>query len=208
MDQLLEYLVPIIVFIVWAAGQFLSKRSQEGQEDDTSDESNEERARRIQEEIRRKIAERRQQQEGQQPAPPPLQQQKPSPYRTTPIDGEDSERESAFPPPINTSTEPAFFEAPRPTRNLQAELEEQQKRLEESQRRAEAARLQARNRMAKVAGQTGYSRPKRTVTNLREDIIETLTDPQAARKAVLYYEILGTPVGLREDGKIKPAWAG
>ncbi|WOO41781.1 hypothetical protein [Rubellicoccus peritrichatus] len=212
MDQLLEYLVPIVVFIVWAAGQVLSKRSQGNEDEEEHSDGNEDRARRIQEEIRRKIAERSQQQDGQQ-SPPPLEQapppltQKPSPYRTTPIGRERDERASNFPPPLSTSTEPAFFEVPKPARNLEAELEEQQKRLEESQRRAKAARLEALSRMAKVKGQPGQTRPRRVATSLREDVIATLSDPAAARKAILYYEILGTPVGMREDGKIKPAWA-
>lgn len=217
MDALLDYLIPALVFIVYIASQFFgNKKKGDGDGTESPPPSDaEERARRIQEEIRRKIAERRRQQEGHEEdaaeQPPPLQTA-PSPY-STPSLGKSRElkpapQETSFPPPQTSSTEPAFFEIPQPQRNIEAELEEQRKRMEESERRAEAARMEAKTQVDKLQSRVRPYKTRRVTTNLRDDVIATLMDPDAARKAILYYEILGTPVGLRENGQTKPAWTG
>ncbi len=221
MDNLLEYLVPAVVFIIWVFGQYLEKRKQGREEEDNSyrpsQQEQEEQARRIQEEIRRKIAARRQQQQGPQPAPaspppmarqsapPPIQQS--SPYSSPPLSerGRVQTPRHVSPPPMR-SEPPVYVEA-EPSRDIFAELAEQEKRMEETQRRADEARAQARRRISSsTREQRSYSRVPRVTGSLREDLLETFRDPMAARKAVLYYEVLGTPVGQRRQGQLRPSW--
>lgn len=202
MNQLLEYLVPVIIFVIWIAGQFLERRKQSGDQDNEPPPGDEHaRRREIQEEIQRKIAERRRQGGGE--APPPLA----PPVQPTLRQQSAPPRERSFPPPITSSTEPGFFEVPQPGRNIMAELEEQQRRVEESKARAERAFAQSRQRgIASQSAKPPRVRP--VTTSLQGEVFSVLRDPAAARKAVVYYEILGTPVGLRRDGGMQPSWKG
>lgn len=214
MNDLLEYLVPVVVFLLWAASQYLEKRKEKGEQEQPPQDAyeQEEQARRIQDEIRRKIAERRQEQQGGETpnSPPPLAPaaplERPSPYSSPPLSerGQAVPRQRVGPPPMRA--EPAYHE-PEPRRDLFAELAEQEERMRETQRRAEQARAQARQRLASAQVRTpGYARVPRAATSLRQDLLDTLRDPVAARKAVLYSEVLGTPVGQRRGGRIRPSW--
>lgn len=152
------------------------------------------RARDIREEIRRKMAERRAQQEGTAPSPaqqpPPRQQPAPA-------------APSTFEP------EPVFV--PPPARNLQAEIEEQQRRaqeaaqrLEEARKRREASEQRAARDVAAWAQKRG---PVRASTDPRLEARRLLREGGvSAREAVIYMELLGTPLGLRDKGAIRPSW--
>jgi len=193
-----------------------------------------ERTRRIQEEIRRKIAERRGEAPPAAGAPPPLPGGQPAPHaraETAPATppplnyGRPNERQmspeerayqeaygetelesSAYQP---LTPEPRQYEAPPPVRDYEAELAEQQRVLEESHRRAEQARSQARARMEQVYGQ-GPRKTRTTKTysglGLGSRVRERLKDPEAAREAFVYLEVLGQPVGQRVNGKMGPSW--
>lgn len=219
MDRLLEFLIPVVIFVIWIAGQLLERKKQQGAEDDPEHENEAQaRRRKIREEIQRKIAENT----GRQITPPPTARtdnppppripmpSKSSPYSTPPIMRGDGlpPQEDDFPPPTSTSTEPTFFEVPGPARNYEAELEEQRRRMEESKRKAEAARQRARQQTQSMERDVKRrpTRPTRVTGSLREDVIAVLADPRAARKAVLFQEILGTPVGLRKQGTMRPSW--
>lgn len=232
MDSLGEIIVPIIVFAIWLIGQIFGKKEEEqapppqhrqaappptpAQQQDHREEqyrrqqqqpqpaSDEERTRRIQEEIRRKIAERRGQQPVPQqgPPPPPPAQPQPAPQRK-PLDygrpGESS------PPPLPT------YQEHQPFRDYEAELEEQRQRVEATKRRAEEARQAAKVRLGSVMGNDISSSAKTAKGKKRtgafaQRIRKGLRDPEAAREAFVYMEVLGNPVGQRRDGAIRRSW--
>ena len=68
MDNLTEWLVPLIFIVIWALSKMFGRGSAEEEEGPATAESD--RTREIQEEIRRRIAERQSQRE-----PPPVPQQ-------------------------------------------------------------------------------------------------------------------------------------
>lgn len=230
MDALFEYLVPVIVLVIWAVSQYLGNRNnQESEDAPPSPTEQDEETRRIQEEIRRKIAERRQQQqqESSQPAPrsstlqqrsstleqrtttPEQRTSTPPPLRPSATPTARRQQDSRFPPPLSTSTEPSFFEVPQPQRNLAAELAEQERRLRQSQRVADDARRKTQEQQARStqARRSNFPQPSIVLpSETRAAVIAALRHPEAARQAVLFYEILGTPVGLRREGQMRPSW--
>ncbi|MEO0794032.1 MAG: hypothetical protein AAFX93_02660 [Verrucomicrobiota bacterium] len=222
--DILEFIVPIVVFVIWIIGQVVGKQSGESTNESSQEQSpytpldhpaneDEERKRRIQEEIRRKIAERRGQDPNlpppQQPAAPPslphTAQATPPPMQPPPAQPEPP----AFPPPITSSTEPQFVEVPVPQRNYEAELEEQRRAVEEAMRRADEINAEAKRRVRDAYDQ---SKPARRTprsyagASLSRRVRGKLRDPLAAREAFVYLEVLGTPVGQRERGSMKPSW--
>ncbi|MEM8549895.1 MAG: hypothetical protein AAGF10_03820 [Verrucomicrobiota bacterium] len=225
MDQILEFIVPAIVLIAWAINSVVQSKQNKGEEEDVPEytplehEANQrdedDRTRRIQDEIRRMISERR--------GDTPQEEPQTAPSTLGPITlGEEHARTStlteasqprSFPRPDTSSTEPSYVELPQPQRNYEAEMLEQRRRIEETHRRAEEARKQTLARLEnerKTAYDTVQRERKkmtRTYTgSLSSQVQQTLKDPFAARKAVLYYEILGTPVGMREKGQLRPHW--
>ncbi|MBC2596334.1 hypothetical protein H5P28_18865 [Ruficoccus amylovorans] len=228
MDQLGEWLVPVVVFVIWAINAAMQMAKKKGeQEEEAEQESrpytpldhpandNNERARRIQEEIRRKIAERR----GEAPppreqadnGPPPLRQpadhRMPSPLEAPrPVSNqrEPQHRRQQFPRPNTTSTEPSpYFEVPPPPRNYEAEIEEQRRQAEEALRRAEAVRRQTRAKTPARAPRKPILEHSGDATfkSIRGSLRRDLKDPAAVRRAVLHYEIIGPPVSLRHDDR-------
>lgn len=232
-----EWLVPVVVFVIWAINAAISlakkKSGEDGGEtparpftplnhpanDDT------ERTRRIQEEIRRKIAERR----GEilpptadtapayprEQQPPPLRrpaERMPSPLeapRPMTSPREVAHRRPTFAPDAG----PVYREQPEPRNDYLAQLEEQRRQIAESERQAEAirrqadaARLQARERLAHNRQAQRQRHHAAYVNSVAGSLRKDLRDPLAIRKAVLHYEILGTPVGMRRDGQLYPHW--
>lgn len=218
MENLLEYLVPLIVVAFWIFGKVMEGRARSGEDSGENEhydeegswdswEQNEEaeRTRRIQEEIRRKIAERRGEVEPDTP-PPPL------PGRPV------TAGRQAFPPPTTYHTEPQVIRVEPPRRNYAAELEAREKELAETLKKAEEIRAGAQRSFPQARPahtvhevhnitRTGRAARKADHQNLRhalhQEVIDSLQNPTAARKAFLFHEILGSPVALRTDGHPK-----
>ena len=235
MDNIGELIIPALVFIFWAissVAQAAKKPKQKNQrrqppprpytplEHPSNDDDA--RTRRIQEEIRRKIAERR----GSSPQPPampdeprpaynPYEPEKPRPapvQRPAARAPEQTLRRESAPSTQKQRpaprTEPTYVDFEQPVNRLEAQLAEQQRRMEETQRKAEEARkIALQRRQAALKQKSRKSSTPRTYTgSLQSSVRATLKDPHAARKAVIYYETLGTPVGLRRNGQLYPHW--
>ncbi|MEM9227448.1 MAG: hypothetical protein AAGA45_05730 [Verrucomicrobiota bacterium] len=223
MDQIAEYLIPAIVLIVWAINSVLQSKQNKSEDEDmpeytpleheANQRDDDERARRIQDEIRRMIAQRRGDVSEQEPQTASLSPMTLGEEQARTPTVMEAPQPQVFPRPDTSSTEPSFVEVPQLQRNYEAEMQEQRRRIEETQRRAEEARQQTLARLENERA-TAYNtvqrerkRLTRTYTgSLSSQVEQTLKDPLAARKAVLYYEILGTPVGMREKGQMRPHW--
>jgi hypothetical protein len=232
-----EWLVPVVVFVIWAINAAISMAKKKSEEEDSGESpqrpftplnhpanDDADRTRRIQEEIRRKIAERR----GEVVSPPTdtapaYPQEQPPPLRRTvermpsPLEAPrpmTSPREVAHRRPTYTpDSGPIYREVPEPRHDYLAQLEEQRRRIEESERQAEAirrqadaARQQTRDRQAHQRKAQRQRHHAAYVNSVAGSLRKDLRDPLAIRKAVLHYEILGTPVGLRRDGQLYPHW--
>ncbi|QYY36486.1 hypothetical protein [Ruficoccus sp. ZRK36] len=225
-----EWLVPVVVFVIWAINAAISlakKKQGEGEEEeaprrnytplDHPSNDDAERTRRIQEEIRRKIAERRggtvpqQQEESEfQPAhqPPPIRrtaERTPSPLeapRPMTSPREVAHRRQRMP-------EPTYTDYRDPTQELMAQLEARQREAKEAEQRAEAIRRQSREKISQSQRAKPILKKRSTghsFSSMRSSIKQELKDPESVRRAVLHYEILGTPVGLRRDDQLYPQW--
>lgn len=202
LTDLLEYIVPVVVFILMGIGKLLERRSQRGEESEQSretgnwnsweEEDEAERTRQIQEEIRRKIAERRGEAVAQE-APPPV------PARPVV-----QQRQRQAPPPLLVESSPPLvapvsMEVPR---NYVAELEAQEKALKEALQRAESIRAGAHQRLSahkqRIQKHHGaYAERSEERHSLYQEVINSLQNPLSARKAFLLQEILGPPMALR-----------
>ncbi len=228
MDNISDLIIPALVFIFWAISSVaqVAKKSKADKERPESEpytpldhpgNQDDERTRRIQEEIRRKIAERRGN-TAPQPAsrteePPAYNPHLPETPRTQPAPRpaarapEPTLRRESAPTSRPAKPKPSYVDLDQPVNRLQQELAEQQRRMEETQRKAEEARQLALKRRQDAYRKT--RKKPRTISyggSLQSSVRATLKDPHAARKAVLYYETLGTPVGLRRDGQLYPHW--
>jgi len=231
--DIIDILVPVIVFVVWLVGQIGSALVNKDQKDedqgsrpytplDHPANDDEARTREIQDEIRRKIAERRGESSpgqsheapssdwGQEPAaeaPPPLPRQRER-------DSYDStwNEEPAYSPEPAQHPVPPRYEFPAPGRDFEAELAEQQRRREEAERRAEQARQKAKDQVSHAlgasVGQHASRRANRGYSgaSLARRVRNQLADPRSAREAILYQEILGTPIGQRRPGEARTSW--
>jgi hypothetical protein len=233
-----EWLVPVVVFVIWAINAAISvAKKKSGEENDgespqrpftplnhpANDDA--ERTRRIQEEIRRKIAERRGEHvpPAADAAPAYPREQQPPPLRPrvermpSPLEAPRpmaSPREVAHRRPTYTpDAGPVYREQPEPRNDYLAQLEAQRRQIEESERQAEAirrqadaARQQTRDRQAHQRKALRQRHHAAYVNSVAGSLRKDLRDPLAIRKAVLHYEILGTPVGMRRDGQLYPHW--
>jgi hypothetical protein len=162
---------------------------------DGQDPEADDRARRIQEEIRRKILERRG--EGVPDAPPPL----PSP---TPAPTPDPMRS---PPPVAGGSlgdllRRAIEEVRDPEAESRAAAEqaarERQRQMLEQMRELEVQAQTAREeQIALRAAASARAFPAQRVRS-RSALAAELRDPETLRRAILFREVLGPPVGLRK----------
>ncbi|MEX0322304.1 MAG: hypothetical protein AB3N63_09115 [Puniceicoccaceae bacterium] len=211
-----DTLGPLIFIAVAALAQLASKLKKGGQDSEDEPEVDaEERARRIREEIRRKIQERKQAEEIEsQPLGHP-----PRRAAYDPTLPEDMQRRPSQVPPVRTlQPEPPkqvrpVAQPPRPViqqkppvtkaTSIQDRLSEQMKLLEQSRKKQKEA-LEKAHRMEKaaLAGKARARDTRKSVTvetegNFRDQLVAGLRHPDSIRKAVLYREILGPPLGLR-----------
>lgn len=166
---------------------------------DGTDPEQDERVRRIQEEIRRKIAERR-----GQGAPPPVPPPEPrnlgdllgDPFRpvfqeTPPPLPKPVARAEPVPAPVEVD---AY--ADEAALERQQALAEQMRQLEE--RRREAVRAAAHARGAGAAAGSSAARAAESVAPaVGGGLVGEFRDPRALRRAIVWREVLGEPVGLR-----------
>ena len=196
-----ETLAPVIFFILYGLAQlFGSKKKKPAGEDEEPEVDPAERARQIREEIRRRVEERRQEMEPgtTRPAHAPAQ-------RTYDPTVPERQQQPAY-PPVGQRTPPAQpVDASMDRQNsLQNQLIEQRRRLEESRKKQKAAHERAQ-RMMRQAGADAAAEVERKKHRhgkpgsslVRKDLLRGLRSTAGLRKAVLYREILGSPLGLR-----------
>jgi len=197
-----EALLPILFFLLYGLAQFFGSKKDTAapKEEPVSEEIDPlERARQIREEIKRKMEERR----------------KGSPQEGT-VSTQSRERPvGPSPAPAGHAREGMPSPAPRPLPSpaipahetgIEERLRRQQARLEESRKRQVEARKKAREMEKKAGVPSHRSKAAKPVdayrlvvppSVLRRDLMKGLRDPNSLRKAVLYREILDSPVGLR-----------
>ncbi len=205
MDNFFEILLPLIFFAIYFASQFFGKKGEE----DPSAEEEPESMRKIREELRRKIEERRR--AGQQGQEQPHEMEPPAEERAGgSVLRESRQRPEREPQRNLRPAEPERTEAqPPPLQpSYDRDLEERMAEVRRSQEKVEAARQQARERIGSLAANQPASSKRGTnqTASYREFLRESLRDPQNLRKSFLLHEVFGTPVGMREGGKMRASW--
>lgn len=209
-----DSIAPFIFVILIVASQIfgvLKKKKRQGNEEPKVDAID--RARQIREEIRRKIEERRQEME------PGTTRTVNAPqgrvYDPTMPDGK-QRRTMQMPQqpvqkrPVVQRTEPARpiaqaapAQSVRRQPSLEEQLAEQRKRLEFARRQQKEARSKAKQ-MLKDSGVDMYARKEKAWDtevvsgSFKKQLLGGLRAKNGLRKAVLYREILGRPLGLRD----------
>ena len=180
MDNLFEFIIPIVIAAFYLFGNKLSKKAEEVFDQTSEDTDVDDRQRRIQEEIRRKIMQR---------TGKPSQSERPqksqpaSSSSSTDLDTKVSEPQA----------EPELFTAPRDSfaSQLQARLE----KVEATKKQAQE--LQKKGASNAVPTMRADLRP-RSSGFFSGSVRSTLRDPAAARAAFIYAEVLGTPVSQKK----------
>lgn len=222
MDNLLEILVPLIFAAIYFFGNMLGKskdeedappmrRAREAGEDGEAAE----RQRRIQEEIRRKIMERRQAASGDQPQVAPAGREQSERRRELESRREvrevqreeprESVDESQPVPPALAREKKEDVHKPVFSWNesddaYDTAMQAQLKQIEATKRRAEKLRKEAAEKRKVVEGRSRKER--QTGGYFTGSVRESLQDPQAARVAFIYGEVLGRPVSLRKEQSV------
>ena len=213
-----ETLLPILFFVLYGLSQFLgSKKKPQEMEDAEADaeddalEEARERARRIREEIQRKIRERQGRSVGQGSgdweSPPVVV----PPMERSILEETDAELDRALPRMERARPPKEAYQNPLQS-EMERRLEKQRVILAESQRRNEEARRQASRRQDAILAKAKLLKQKAALQQVRlvpggdggvlpnafrDELLEGLRDPVNVRRAILYREILGPPVGLR-----------
>ena len=170
-------------------------RESGSQEDEAAD-----RQRQIQEAIRRKILERRQAAGGEAPAAsqPVAQHQE----RRKEVQERQKETHQRAPHVEPTHQEPETdgrFSWDASDNVYEQQMQERLPQIEATKRRAEALKRQAGGSTQSSA--TTKRRQSTRRGGLRSGSVRSvLRDPDAARTAIIYSEVLGKPVGVRESG--------
>jgi hypothetical protein len=211
MDNLFEYIVPIIFAAIYFIGNMLSKKS----DDDSApsdtprrgaaeDPDAVERQRRIQEEIRRKIMERRRATEsGNASETAPRQESSADANLRERRAVAEQRRQQSHP---ESSIPNSSSRIPHPVAQANAFGDDMQAKLEQieaTKRRAEKLKKQAaasqRTNPAQNAGRSGNAKRARPI---RGSVRSSLRDPVAARAAFIYGEVLGTPVSEKKASSV------
>lgn len=212
MDNLLEYLVPVIFAAIYFFGNMLSKKS-DGEDTPRSEEDADaiERQRRIQEEIRRKIMERRRegegqggQMEGRAPARP--QSSAPQPESTTAddllrerraaVEHRRQQRKQEAQSHRNRHTSEEQREWHPETNTYEAQMQERLQQIEATKQKAEKLKQQARASRERTPANAPLTTPRTSLA--RGSVRSTLRNPAAARAAFIYGEVIGPPVSQRK----------
>lgn len=233
MDNILEILIPLAIAAVYFFGNMFSGKSEENEERPPSlprqrggqaedDIDVHERQRRIQEDIRRKIMERRGGSGSEPPRAAPAGDERqerrsvaqapreiseaqkhtrevvhePRDDRATRRDSGDGYGYEATPPAFSWDESHNAYDS-----GMQAQL----KRIEATKRQAEKLKKQAARRRKPSKNEEKGKR--RTGGYFSGTVRESLQDPQAARVAFIYGEVLGPPIGLRKGSSSVPGLA-
>jgi hypothetical protein len=231
MDNIFEILIPLAIAAVYFFGNMFSGKSKEddaappslprqrGADEENDDADAFERQRRIQEEIRRKIMERRRDSGSAAPQAAPVGQdlherrsdvKAPRETRETQKktrevvhesrDGRAPNREARRDSGYET-TSPAFS-WDQSDNAYDSGIEAQLQRIEATKRQAEKLQKQAAARRKTTKEE---EQPKRrTGGYFTGTVRQSLQDPQAARVALIYGEVLGPPVALRKGAGSVP----
>ena len=198
-----DTLVWVIFLFIWGVVSLVMKLAKGGKQPPAKPSQparsaeEEERARKIQEEIRRKIAERQRQQEQPQRPPPAQPQRQPQRPRPAPVAVE--RRRAVQPPPVITKPAPGRDAM----RDYEEELAKRMERLQEAREQKERALAKTKR---KGAFPSREERPVPVAAGFRGDIAAAFHDSETARRAFIYSEIFGLPVGLRDRvGFLPPA---
>ncbi len=225
MDNFLEILVPIIFALVYLFAGAGKKKEGESKEEEPARELTD-RERDIQEEIRRKIMERAQGKSapgappastpqadrgsGYDPTVPEQPRRRPTPVKRF--------EEAVKPTPPPQPQQRSFAPEPESERDaletpaLQRQFEDRERQIRDIQEKAERLRRQADQDLRKVKSMPARKPTPVTAERLvqgdsfRDRFIFSLKDKEAFKRSILAYEVLGTPVGERKQGKIGPFW--
>ncbi|MDD4348577.1 MAG: hypothetical protein PHF70_05670 [Opitutales bacterium] len=207
MDNLEDIVVPIIIGIVFLLQAIFGRKRPNGEEDDdpTAADDPSDQFRKIRDEIQRRIEENRRKQEGgSSPAAP----HQPAGSQRIPTMRPAS---TAAPTPQRTSTHrPAAaheVSGAERMRQMQLQIDEARKRARKDELRAAAIRRETQERARVYGGySTRSSHSFQSTADLVDSVVSDLQDPVSARKALLFSEIFGAPLGLRSSGASRPLW--
>ena len=208
--DIMEVLVPIIFLVLWGIGKAFGTKEKEKEAPPATEAGGQKRD--IFREIERKMAKRRRSAQSGPAAPPALHREPPvMPKQQFPRGIREAE------PPTLTQS-PAFSPAPPiSTLDYEKELAVQMQQLREAKEEQERLLLKAEIKAKKSADsweikdQSADSWEIKVKSSdsweikvkssrsskFKKELISLLQDADGARKAVLYYEILGPPVALR-----------
>lgn len=191
MDNISDYIIPIALAIIWIVGKVMGSKEEEA---DTPPPASprphpESRTEDIQEEIRRKIAERQPEaHERPAPLPPPH-----------PFEGEHQQHSHS------QMAEPAE----QPQVSYEEQLEEQQARLLAAQAQVQRVREEtaaARQTRPLMPPPSGARPALATDCPIRQYVIDSVQDPNAARKAFVLQQVIGPPVAFRSQAEHAANW--
>ncbi len=198
----MEVIVPLIFLVVWGLAKMFggNKEQKEGEPSSSSPPVEVDRTREIQEEIRRRIAERKQSQQSA-----PAQTQAPRQLQPQPQTGQTTlhptTADQTQPSPFQQSIPKHHYAAQEPTGsevNMEEQLQEQLRKIQEAQSQAKRIRrIEARGRSRKSSGKQ---------KGIRAEVLDSLQDPRGPRKAIIYMEVLGAPVSVRQDSGFLHFW--
>ena len=192
----IEYLLPIIFFVLYGISKLFGKGENQEVDSPASPPGDiGEQQRRIQEEIRRRIAERRAETKPAQST----QTLKPEPPK---IDRQPAPPRSPFREPELDVPQVAPQRMPDPAvLDMQQQLAAQMERLRKAKAntKSDTFSQSIRRGAPKNAYAIGKKRSK-----FRSEISSMLKDAQRAKKAFLYSEIFGAPMGQRRQSTFAP----
>lgn len=226
MDNILEILIPLAIAAVYFFGNMFSGKSEDDEsspsplsrtrETGEKDPDTVEQQRRVQEEIRRKIMERRRASEGKPTtAAPPGQALR---ERREGIEAQREARrerevyhdvqgptspdtESSY--ELDPESEPRAFSWDLPDNAYENSMQAKLRRIEETRKKAEKLKKQAAER-GDASKSNEKQRKQRNEGYFTGSVRESLQDPQAARVAFIYGEVMGQPISLRKDSSSVP----
>ncbi len=210
MDNLLEIILPLAFFAVYFLSQLFGKKGGGESPEEIPDEM-----RKVREELKRKIEERRkaiqghsQQQQRREDA-----QSRPAPEERAggAVLRESRPRHEVRQEPAQPRRQltPRTESAPMP--DYDAHLQERMEEVRRSREEVEAAREKAREKVAalgiqKTEGTSAVVPLHGSAQSYRQFLRESLRDPANLQRSFLLHEVFGTPVGMRQNGAMRPSW--
>lgn len=219
MDNLLEFIVPLIFAAIYFFGNMLSGKSDADDKpkplrrrETPEDAEAAERQRKIQEEIRRKIMERRQAAETAEPVRQMSAYDEQQRERRRALEAareQEATVKQATPPPVRRQVEPPPRVAKKSEGGFswdasddiyESQMAQQLKRIEATKQKAEKLKKQAKQ--ASSASKSQSKKEPRSSRTFSGPIRSQLKDPAAARAAFIYGEVLGQPVSERKQSSV------